>query len=943
MGSEKSSGFEATLAVDNHGLVATQLDADAGVKRPPLNNAPPARIGRYLIVDELGRGGMGVVYAAYDPELDRKVAIKLLHGDRSDPAAQARLVREAQAMARLSHPHVVHVHDVGTTAEDSVFVAMEYIEGQTLGEWLEAAPRSSEEVLEIFRQAGEGLAAAHAVDLIHRDFKPDNVLLGEDLQAKISDFGLARAAAIGETAEGMGDEEPPPRTEPELRVGTLRESQEGVDLTRTGTILGTPAYMSPEQHLGERANAQSDQYSLCVALYEALYGRRPFEGKTLGELRLKVLGGALGEAPNTPGVPRWIFPILARGLHPEPESRWPSISALLAALSRDPNRARRRWVLGVVLLTTVALALFGLQHRRSAVAREAMDQCAAPERTLAEFWEAERPLVRAALLTTGDRNRERKADLVDGALDDFVSRWRASQRDMCDAALVDETLRDDMLDLRQRCLGRHRSGVEIVVTLFKDADEALLEHTDDLLSTLPKPDRCADLGYLARIDIDDAEASIRDEVEALRRRLFRVQAEINAARYKEASARIEPMLEEAKSLGSRTLIAQLGIAHGRLAAESGDVEGALQSYLKALHDALSVGAEHLAAEAANHLTYHTGYYQGQHAEGLRWGQVAAGLVERVDDPELRRQHLNYMGALQSLDGRYTEALATFDEAQALAKTFGTKTHDQAALATNRGIILSSLGRREEARAAHQEALGLLIDDYGEDHPDVALTCNSLGTVYLYSGDLPRARELFERARGIQEQALDANHPLLAITLVNLASVYSEQGDPQRGLEAGRRAMTILEAAGLGKDHIFAGYAELTIGDALQRSGDPAALAHLERSVALLETNAGEMHVHVGLPLLSLAEIAIAEGDLERTSALIDRASTLLSTSKEVSDAEFARVDTVRAQLLAGRGEGLEASRLLRKAERTYERLAPHYDHRREAIVELRARLDLAAN
>ena len=950
MGSGKTSGFEATLAVDSHGLAATQLDATAGPERIPPELTTPSRIGRYLIVDELGRGGMGVVYAAYDPELDRKVAIKLLHGERSDPTSQSRLLREAQAMARLSHPHVVHVHDVGTTEDGAVFVAMEHIQGHTLGDWLEAAPRSCDEILEIFRQAGEGLAAAHAVDLIHRDFKPDNVLLGPDSRAKISDFGLARAAGLdpGEAEEGddngvqhgvQHSVDNASTTPPALEA--RHDSPPSVDLTRTGTVLGTPAYMAPEQHLGVRADARSDQYSLCVALYEALYGRRPYDAKTLGALRLQVLGGELGDAPTTAGVPRWLFPIIARGLHPEPDMRWPSVRALLVALSRDPNRVRRRWILGATLVTSLALALAGLQHRREVKAAAAIEECTAPERELEEFWTAERPRVHAAMMATPGRNKERKAELVDKALQKFVDSWREAQRETCTAALVDESLREDMLELRLRCLSRHRSGAEVVVALFKDADEALHEHTEDLLSTLPRPERCADLGYLARIDIDDAEESIRAEVEALRRRLFRVQAEINAGRYKEAAARIGPMRDEAHELGSRKLRAQIEIAFGRITAENGDMEGALASYVSALQDALAAGAEHLAAEAANHLTYHTGYYQGMSAEGLRWGRVAAGLVERVDDDDLRLQHLNYLGALQSLEGRYAEALATFDAAHELAARAGTKAHDEAALATNRGVILSSLGRRDEALAAHQRALDLLTEEVGEDHPDIALTCNSIGTVHLYSGDLPRARELFERARRIQETALGDKHPLLALTLINLASVYSEQGDPERGLTTGRQALEILRTQGLADDHIFAGYAELSIGDALHRGGSPGAAEHLERSAALIEASAGAEHVHVAYPQLSLAEIAIAEGDLARTATLIERAARLLASSEEVSDSDIARVDTVRAQLLSARGDLNGAREHLQRADQVYERLAPHYDHRRLALSELRRALDLA--
>ncbi len=206
---------------------------------PPSSPSSPEQIGRFLILGELGRGGMGVVYAAYDPQLDRKVAIKLILGERAGPGGQERLRREAQAMARLSHQHVVHIHDVGN-AEGGVYLAMEYVHGRTLRAWLEESPREVQAILEVFLQAAAGLSAAHAAGVIHRDFKPDNILIDERGQVKIADFGLAR-----QLGGGAGHADP----------------RAAIGLTVDGSVLGTPAYMAPEQHLGASSDARSDQYS----------------------------------------------------------------------------------------------------------------------------------------------------------------------------------------------------------------------------------------------------------------------------------------------------------------------------------------------------------------------------------------------------------------------------------------------------------------------------------------------------------------------------------------------------------------------------------------------------------------------------------------------------------------------------------------------------------
>ncbi|HET6583005.1 MAG TPA: serine/threonine-protein kinase, partial [Nannocystaceae bacterium] len=222
-------------------------------------------LGRYVVLERIGSGGMGVVYAAYDPQLDRKVALKLLHAREErdgDSGGRARVLREAQAMARLSHPNVVAVHDVGVV-DDTLFVAMEFVEGVTLGHFIAAGSRRWNEVLDVFEPAGRGLAAAHAAGLVHRDFKPDNVMIGNDGRVRVMDFGLARAAAeiTTESSEGSG--------------GSIVELS-GVDrLTRTGALVGTPAYMAPELLAGGNADARSDQFAFCVALHRALYGTAP--------------------------------------------------------------------------------------------------------------------------------------------------------------------------------------------------------------------------------------------------------------------------------------------------------------------------------------------------------------------------------------------------------------------------------------------------------------------------------------------------------------------------------------------------------------------------------------------------------------------------------------------------------------------------------------------
>ena len=323
-------------------VAAGSAPARPGPDAPVLSAGQ--RLGRYEVERLIGAGGMGVLYLARDTKLDRRVAVKLMRPHFADEVGRARLLREAQAMAQLSHPNVVNVFDLGEV-DERVFVAMEYVEGGTLRDWLKT-PRAVEDVVAVFLQAGAGLVAAHRAGLVHRDFKPENVLLGADGRARVTDFGLARPGDVPEghaTARATGP----------------------VNLTQTGTVLGTPAYMSPEQLALKPADARSDQYSFCVALYEALAGRRPFEGRSLPEVRARMLAGG---APRPPPerMPPAVWRAVERGLSVDPAMRFGSMQELLDALALRPRKSSARPALvagglatGLVVVAAVLGALSG--------------------------------------------------------------------------------------------------------------------------------------------------------------------------------------------------------------------------------------------------------------------------------------------------------------------------------------------------------------------------------------------------------------------------------------------------------------------------------------------------------------------------------------------------------------------------------------------------------
>jgi hypothetical protein len=349
-------------------------DACRGIVADVVRSLEPKAdtVGRYVILDCIGAGAMGIVYTAHDPDLGRKVALKLLRPDPSVPAsrgAQSRLLREAQAMAQLSHPHVIRIYDVGVLG-DEVFIAMELVEGGTLTQWLQQRRRPWREVLDVFRKAGEGLAAAHEAGLVHRDFKPDNVLVGRDGRVCVTDFGLARLTGSPALVKEDGGAAP-------------AASPLAASMTAAGTLVGTPAYMSPEQLAGEPADSRSDVFGFCVALYEGLYGQRPFAGDSLAGLSAAIARGDIRRGPSpAKNVPGWLRRVVETGLAATPSSRPPSMRALLHAI--DAAAVRARYVpaaVGVGLLGLSGLAIAALVPRGHVTAAGAAISSVTPRPT----------------------------------------------------------------------------------------------------------------------------------------------------------------------------------------------------------------------------------------------------------------------------------------------------------------------------------------------------------------------------------------------------------------------------------------------------------------------------------------------------------------------------------------------------------------------------------
>ncbi|HEV3032572.1 MAG TPA: protein kinase, partial [Polyangia bacterium] len=550
-------------------------------------------IGRYIVLGLLGKGGMGVVYSAYDPELDRKIALKLLRvahrkkGEDVD-AKRTRLLREAKAIARLSHPAVVVVYDVGTF-QDQVFIAMELVDGMTAMRWRATRNPSWKEVLRVFMEAGEGIEAAHAADLIHRDFKPENVMVTREGKVRVMDFGLAR------TMERITEDVPPDAPDADgPTLPSIRQSEPR--LTNEGNVVGTPAYMPPEQYLGF-ADERSDQFSFCVSLYECLYGQHPFETRGSTSLASNMQAGRVHEAPPHTKVPLWVRKILLRGLKPRPEDRYASMRELLTALGHDPAVARRRWLIaGSVAAGAVALA-FGMQ--RAADSKRAF--CAAGPEKLAAAWElpdgrgTEGPrhaAVRKSFLATGKPYAQGAIRGVTKAIDEYAVKWAGLYRDTCEATHVRGEQSEEMLDLRMGCLNDRLSSMRALTEVFAGANGEVVEHAIDAAHALTPLEGCSDIKQLKSL-ILPPDPAVKARVEALRRELGQIKAVHDSGRFLAALDRLTPVIREAHALGYKPLEAEAltraGAADnelGRFADAEKTLEDALRASIASHHDDL---------------------------------------------------------------------------------------------------------------------------------------------------------------------------------------------------------------------------------------------------------------------------------------------------------------------------------------------------------------------
>ena len=771
-----------------------------------------ATVGRYVVLGLRGRGAMGEVYAAYDPDLDRKVALKLLRvrGANDTADGRTRLLREAQAMARLSHPNVVVVFDVGTF-EQSVFIAMEFVEGNTLAYWLQAQHRRWREVLDVYLAAGRGLVAAHIAGLVHRDFKPENVMVTRSGEVRVMDFGLVReqtgdepslanrlsatladrAAALAETFDSATD---PDAT---IKLGgdgaeppsSSSGSYLKLKLTQTGAMLGTPAYMAPEQFAGTGADARTDQFSFCVALYEGLWGRRPFAGRNAVEVMANVTAGTVDEPPANSDVPSRFRRIVLRGMSTDPRNRYFSMVELLSALERCRAGHRRGWLAAVgsaVVLLTGAAAAGRFPATQKAV-------CAAGPELAAAAWSREgRAAIETGFVRTDAQSGQRAFASMAAIVDRYVSGWLNMYRETCEATHVRHDQSAEVLDLRMECLRERLSSVHALTAVFLEADSAVVDHAMSAATALPALDRCGDVEMLRAVVKPPGDPAANASVAHVREQVSLLNVLRDSGQCQRAVAMADGLVAAAVATKYLPVEGEAQFAVGALGETCIEVAKAIDH----LQDAA------IAAETSHH--------DEVYIEAMT--MMAALYADRLHD--VRRAH--------EAIGHASAVLARFPNHPVL----------DAWLSGHQAIVAMAEGRHADARRFEQKALDLRVRLYGQDSNEVLFSLNNLAIDLHELHQDEDAAPLIAHVVDVQTRLFGPKSTRLALAFTNQAEILTGLGRFNEAHSAVGRALAIF--AGQNAAPALVGYGLLNLGRLQDAEGSPAAaVKSLEEAVRLV--------------------------------------------------------------------------------------------------------------
>lgn len=870
-------------------VVETALDfaATQDQQSPvPLPNKGET-IGRFVVLDTVGAGAMGVVFSAFDPELDRKVAIKVLpcSSGGSPGRRHARFLVEARAMAGLSHPNVIGVYELGMD-RGHAFFAMELIRGQNLKEWLVAAPRSFADIISVFAAAGRGLAAAHTAGVVHRDFKPANVLVGEDGRVKIIDFGLARIDG-----------------EPTLEGASVVASRPVAQLrTQRGAVIGTLAYMAPEQLRGHRIDASADQFAYCVALYEALFGRRPFVGQTVAELA-EAIGRGLPANPDTRHhIPRAIIGLLRVGLRSRCSARHRNMDEVVAGLTAHSWTRRAPLAAGFV-------AMAGMSVAYGAAASDT-PSCVAKATDL-DVWNGERRAEILDLGASGGEELDERGRWLVERLDGYADRWTEHYAHSCEATVERHEATAETMERRMACLHRARQQFASHLAQITDSDGAALVHAGQLVESLDPLQPCASSFALP----DAPPASIRPQVQRVRGQLARARSLIVTADFGAAVDASAEAFASAQALGYQPLVAHAAHRLANAAFDVEDFERALAMDAEAFRIATAIDNDSLAAKSAAGLACTHAEFGPSGGASVAWGEVATAIAVRVEvgSDELAAAH-RCLGLALARGGeveRGVEQLRRAVDYERDSPEFAEIAEARTRLALLMPLVQT--GELLEARQHADEAVALLESAAGRASPLVIRANAARATVMVQQDDTAAAERAFRELIPVWRELVGPQSLDIATSHANLGDLLYRDDRFDEAIAEFKEAKRIF-SDGLPPHH----FRVLLMSDMIALSQLHGGLAGIAAEPLEDAVHVALAHAEIGTPIRirlqrTQAAVGVANGDF--TVALkASRGGLSECAARGDADARVcAQLALAAGESLVVSGDGAAASQMLAKA------------------------------
>jgi len=857
---------------------------------------PGTVLGRYVLDRQLGAGTMGVVFLATDPELDRQVALKVVPRDGRRAERTRRLVREARALASVKHPNVVTVYDAGTSASGDVFIAMELVQGRTLSQWSEDDRPKATAVRKVFAAAARGLQAAHDAGIVHRDFKPDNVMIESTGRVAVLDFGLAHAVGSEPGASPSQSTLAPETTATHPTIG----------------VVGTPAYMAPEHQLHGKSSAQSDQFSLCVATWEALYREHPFGRGSARKVAERAAQGRIADPEHARRVPRALQRVLRRGLAAHPEDRWPSLAALVDAL--EPSGLARS-KLGLLAATTLGAAIV-----TGAILGGPDPGCEDVE--LAPVWgDAMRNELRTALGTIPPGGPAAAARLTE-RVDAYGRRWTATWKRACTIATTSPS--PEAFAPSEQCLLGRRRTLEALLTALVESPEAAITEGDAAVFNLPDAELCLD-PLPAEDRVAPPPPAVAEEVAGLERSLERVRALESIGRVDDGLSVLDRVEPQARTLEYAPLTAEMVRLRGLLLSLRGEPTAG-DALREAYALAVASGAHTTAALAATRLVETVGHDRGEGEAGRTWATVARAHLERTRLPietELTIQHA--VAATYRADRDLDRATAAFERTLILATQELPAKHPLVRqIRSNLAGTYLVVGRHEDARRELQRLFSELAAEVGPDDPRLAPILSQLGSANVRLGNLEVGVEQLTEAIRLLEVEHDAEHVSLTVPVNSLAAALFEAQDYARAEPVFARLLALARKNFPPGHQIFL-IAHVNAGEMSERQGDLARAAELY-AIALRDCPIDDPPLRCAAAFTAMGRLELARGAPSAALPLLRRALALRRRSGgdplTIPEVEF-HLGRALLATASGHDDGLQMA--LGAALRLQD-AAPHWEH-----------------